>query len=73
VHLHCTDVAGEWLVRHEDAKLAFTREYAKGSCAIRGAASDLLLVLWRRAPLDAVEVIGDREVAERFVAFTRLN
>ena len=48
-----------------------TREHAKGDAAIRGPADDLLLVLWRRLPLDAVEVIGDRAVAERLLARTR--
>jgi hypothetical protein len=27
----------------------------------------LLLALWRRIPLDHVEVLGDRALAERFV------
>jgi len=73
VHLHCTDVAGEWLVRQDGDRLVFTREHAKGSCALRGPASDLLLVLWRRRPLATVEVIGDAGVAERFVAWTNLS
>ena len=69
VHLHCTDVDGEWTVRPQaDGSLAVTREHAKGDAAIRGAASDLLLVLWRRLPLEAVDVIGDADVAERFIA-----
>ena len=68
VHLHCTDVAGEWMVvPGEDGSLVVTREHAKGSCALRGVASDLLLVLWRRLPLSAVDV------ARRFVAWTRLG
>jgi uncharacterized protein (TIGR03083 family) len=73
-HLHCTDVAGEWLVAPgADGKLVVTREHAKGSCALRGAASDLLLVLWRRRPLASVEVIGDAGVARRLVDWTNLN
>ncbi len=74
VHLHCTDVAGEWLVVDDGAGgYVVTREHAKGDAAIRGTANDLLLVLWRRLPLDAVEVIGDRAVAERFIARTDLG
>jgi uncharacterized protein (TIGR03083 family) len=74
VHLHCTDVAGEWLVVDDGAGgYVVTREHAKGDAAIRGPANDLLLVLWRRLPLDAVEVIGDRTVAERFIARTNLS
>jgi uncharacterized protein (TIGR03083 family) len=70
VHLHCTDVAGEWLVGDDGV---VTREHAKGAAAVRGPAADLLLVLWRRMPLDAVEVIGDRAAAERLIAHTNLS
>jgi uncharacterized protein (TIGR03083 family) len=73
VHLHCTDVPGEWLVTPTADGLATTREHAKGDAAMRGTASSLLLVLWRRAPIDAIEVIGDRSVAEELVAYTKLE
>lgn len=73
VHLHCTDVAGEWLVKQSaDAAYEVTREHAKGDAAIRGRAEDLLLVLWRRLSLDTAEVIGDRGAADRLIARTRL-
>ena len=52
VHLHCTDVDGEWLVVGEPGRRpVVTREHAKGACALRGPAADLLLVLWRRVGL----------------------
>jgi uncharacterized protein (TIGR03083 family) len=74
VHLHCTDVEGEWLaVPGEGDQMIITREHAKGSCAIRGSAHDLLLLLWRRIPSFAVEVIGDAAVAERFLMRTSLD
>jgi hypothetical protein len=77
VHLHTTDdgdVHGEWLVRvGDDGRYVVTREHAKGSCALRGAAADLLEVLWRRRPLASIDVVGDIGVAERFVARTRLG
>lgn len=73
VHVHCTDVAGEWLVTPTAEGLVTTREHAKGDAAIRGCASDLLLVLWRRTPLTAVEVIGDQSVAEQLVAYANLE
>jgi uncharacterized protein (TIGR03083 family) len=70
-HLHCTDVAGEWVVVDGDnGAMVTTREHRKGDCAIRGAAGDLLLALWRRVPLSAVEVVGDADVAARFIAHT---
>jgi uncharacterized protein (TIGR03083 family) len=74
VHLHCTDVHGEWfVVDGEHGSMLTTREHRKGDCAIRGGAADLLLALWRRAPLSTVEVIGDGELAARFVARTRAD
>jgi uncharacterized protein (TIGR03083 family) len=74
VHIHCTDVAGEWTVRSKQASgLDVTREHAKCDCAIRGAASDLLLVLWRRKPLSVADVVGDGDIAAHFVALTGLD
>ena len=74
VHIHCTDVAGEWTIRPgDDSGFDVTREHAKGDCAMRGSASDLLLALWRRQPLSGVDVVGDAEVAARFVAFNSLD
>ncbi len=72
VHLHRADVAGEWTVREGDDGFVVTREHAKGDCAIRGAASDILLALWRRVPLSACDVVGDADVAARFIAHTNL-
>jgi hypothetical protein len=69
VHLHCTDVDGEWLiVPTSDGALQVTREHAKGACALRGSAHDLLTALWRRVPMSAVEVIGDSAVAQQFLS-----
>ena len=74
VHLHATDTPGEWLVREqEDGTLVVTAEHAKGDAALRGAASDLLLALWGRVGSDALEVIGDRAVAERLLARTTVG
>lgn len=73
VHLHCTDVEGEWLVREVDAiTLEVTREHAKGTVAIRGNASDILLALWRRRGVESLEIIGSSDVAERFLQRTAL-
>ena len=71
VHLHTTDpdTTGEWLVVEEDdGSLTVTREHAKGSCALRGGARDVLAVLQQRSPLSVLDVVGDAEVAGRFVA-----
>lgn len=73
VHLHCGDVAGEWTVREEGSGFVVTREHSKGDCAIRGAASDILLALWRRQSLSACDVVGDADVAARFIAHSKLD
>ncbi len=69
LHVHCTDVPGEWLIHVDDGHLVVRREHAKGDAAIRGAAQPILLHLWSR-PVDdaaAIEVIGDAEVADAWL------
>lgn len=72
VHIHCTDVAGEWTIREADDGFVVSREHAKGDCAIRGAAADILGVITRQASLSSVDVVGDADVAARFVAASTL-
>lgn len=74
VHLHCTDVAGEWTLQASEVHgFDVTREHAKGDAAIRGAASDILLALWRRRGIETVDVVGDAAVAARFLAHASLD
>lgn len=72
VHLHATDGDGEWLVRPDGERFTVTRGHEKGDVALRGSASDLLLALWRRLPIDRLDVVGDRGVGERFLAASTL-
>ncbi len=62
LHLHTTDADGEWLIRFDPEGMTVTREHAKGDCAIRGPASDLLLFLVGRRELDGLDVFGDLAV-----------
>jgi uncharacterized protein (TIGR03083 family) len=60
IHLHATDVDGEWLVRLGPEGITFEHGHAKGDVALRGTAQDLLLWTWNRAPVDErFEVFGD--------------
>lgn len=68
VHLHCTDVAGEWLVRLRAGGFEVTSEHAKGDAAVRGPASDLLLALWGRIPFDELEILGDETLPPKLLA-----
>ena len=73
VHIHCTDEsvpegAGEWTIRPGGgSECIVSRDHAKADAALRGEAHDLLMVLWRRAPLDSVTVFGDEALAHAFV------
>jgi uncharacterized protein (TIGR03083 family) len=73
LHLHSTDAPGEWVIRIGGGVLEVAREHAKGDAAVRGPASDLLLLLWRRRAPSDVEVIGDPEALDRFLARPNLN
>lgn len=64
VHLHCTDTEGEWFIEPDGH---VERAHAKGDVAVRGTASDLLLALYRRIDLDAVDVIGNDELARSLI------
>jgi uncharacterized protein (TIGR03083 family) len=69
MHLHATDVddepgEGEWLITLAGERLTVEHRHAKGDVAVRGTASDLLLLLWNRVPADRVDVFGDAGVLE---------
>lgn len=62
-HLHRTDGEGEWLLTFNGKELDIKPVHAKGDVAIRGTASDLLLMLWRRIPPEQLDLIGDKDRA----------
>jgi hypothetical protein len=64
VHLHATDVAGEWFIEPNGR---VDRGHARGDVALRGTASDLLLALYNRVDIDDLDVIGDGELARHLV------
>jgi len=73
VHLHCTDVDGEWMVTvRDDGSVEVTWGHGKGDCALRGTANDLLMALWRRQPLSSLELHGDEALATRFIERAKL-
>jgi uncharacterized protein (TIGR03083 family) len=65
-HLHTTDADGEWVMDLGDGRWEVERTHAKGDVAIRGTASDLLLLLWGRRPLadGDFEVFGEPDVVD---------
>lgn len=72
LHLHATDPglgeAGEWTVRvgqgAAQGAITWAHEHGKGTVALRGGATELLLAILRRVPLGdtGIEVFGDDAV-----------
>jgi uncharacterized protein (TIGR03083 family) len=64
IHLHATDSLsepGEWTIGVSDGRISWSHEHGKGTVALRGGASELLLALVRRVPVGdtGVAVFGD--------------
>ena len=57
---------GEWLVTLGPEGPTVEHAHAKGDVAVRGTASDLLLLLWNRVPVDRCEVFGDAGLLDRW-------
>jgi uncharacterized protein (TIGR03083 family) len=75
LHLHATDIDGEWLVTLTAGRPLVERTHAKGDVAVRGPASDLLLLLWNRsdeAGRQRLQVFGDAGLLDRWAASVRL-
>jgi uncharacterized protein (TIGR03083 family) len=74
LHVHCTDVEGEWLV-HNDAEgeLTVVREHAKGDAALRGPAESLLLRMWNRpVEMSTIDIVGSEAAAAEWLALPGL-
>lgn len=70
LHVHCTDVAGEWLIWADDNGYHLVRAHQKGDAALRGEACPTLLRLWGRVGNLTAELspIGDTEVLESWLS-----
>lgn len=72
LHFHRTDGDGEWLVRLTPDGAEVEHAHAKGDVAVRGGASDLLLVIRNRIGLDTVEVFGDAALIDMWHELSRI-
>ena len=65
LHVHATDIDGEWMVDVTDGVLNVSHGHGKGDAAVRGQAADLFLGLWGRIDLrtdERFERFGSPEV-----------
>jgi uncharacterized protein (TIGR03083 family) len=73
IHLHATDEGlddgGEWTVTRHGDVVSWSHEHGKGSVALRGSATDLLLALTRRRPRQEspIQAFGDETVWQAWV------
>jgi uncharacterized protein (TIGR03083 family) len=73
VHLHTDDGTNmELFVDFAGDAATVTREHRKGDVALRGSAENLLLTVWRRRPLETVDIVGDTAVARALYDGVRL-
>jgi uncharacterized protein (TIGR03083 family) len=63
LHLHSAE-GNEWLIAMNPDGLDIKREHAKGDLALKGAVSDLELLLYDRPPIGEVERFGDDAVLD---------
>ena len=67
LHLHGTDHdPAEWLLTFASDGVRVERAHARGDLALRGAVSDLEMLLYQRPPVGPVEQIGDKAVLDLF-------
>jgi uncharacterized protein (TIGR03083 family) len=59
IGLHATDTDEHWLLDLTGEVITWRRGDVPTSAGLRGTVTDLLLVLYRRSPASAVEVVGD--------------
>ena len=71
LHVHCTDVDGEWLVWNDDGTYRMLPVHDKGDAAIRGNAADIWLLLMGRLARDeaagSIDIVGDPVAADAWL------
>ncbi|GFG73578.1 maleylpyruvate isomerase family mycothiol-dependent enzyme [Mycobacterium botniense] len=76
IHLHATDpglgAAGEWTIGAGGGRIVWSHDHGKGTAALRGSATELLLALSRRIPVTetAITVFGDTTVWQNWLDHT---
>ena len=79
IHLHATDaepgLSAEWLIELGPDGFTWRRGHDKGSVALRGPLTDVLLVFYRRLPAgsERVEVLGDAALLDFWLDRVRLQ
>ncbi|MBB3035784.1 maleylpyruvate isomerase family mycothiol-dependent enzyme [Hoyosella altamirensis] len=68
LRLECSEIdSARWTLTLGDDGPSVRRGRGEAQAVLRGRASDLLLAVWRRTPLDSVELTGDRACAAQIL------
>lgn len=67
LHVHCTDVDGEWLVWSDNGTYRMLPVHDKGDAAIRGAAADIWLLMMGRFDRSRLDIVGDVAAADSWL------
>ncbi|MDP7701832.1 maleylpyruvate isomerase family mycothiol-dependent enzyme [Mycobacterium sp. TY815] len=67
IRLQCNDIDGEWTVRAGSGACRLVPD-GHVDVTVRATASDLVLLLWGRRPLERLRVDGDAGALRRFLA-----
>lgn len=73
LHLHATDpgvgIGGEWVITAANGAITWSHEHGKGTAALRGSATELLLAIVRRVPVadTGITLFGDAAVWQNWL------
>jgi uncharacterized protein (TIGR03083 family) len=71
VHLHATDVEAEFVIDLTGPAPVVREGHEKASVAVRGPVVDLVLAVYRRRPVEGLEVFGERALLDLLVERVR--
>jgi uncharacterized protein (TIGR03083 family) len=74
IHLHSTDGEGEWMIDLTPDGFRWQHAHGKGTVAVRGPAAGLVLLLYRRLPLDDEQftTFGERSLIDHWLEHSAL-
>jgi uncharacterized protein (TIGR03083 family) len=72
LHFHSTDYEGEWIVTLNGGAFSWERGHKRATVAVRGTASDLLLLAYGRFAASRFTVIGDDQLLAQWLSKSAL-
>ena len=62
--MHATDTGDSWLLDFTGDAISWRRGAVVATATVRGAVTGLLLALYRRRPVGALDVLGDEALVD---------